>query len=144
MLAQAAEQLGVDLRVLVLTRRAADVLYDSLYPAHGFSMPRATMMMLQCRHLLAQLSQMDPRFLMCFPYETYQCLPWGRVARFLGVDVRAAVRERYRPNRLNALRNDRLLRESSARVQNMAARLQTCIDHIEGVADCSSSRKQCP
>mmetsp|Transcript_60804 Transcript_60804/g.101004 ORF Transcript_60804/g.101004 Transcript_60804/m.101004 type:complete len:390 (-) Transcript_60804:699-1868(-) len=89
-LAKAAETAQVDIRFVVLTRPAHEIIYRWTRDYLG-RLSRS------CSLLLGQLQRLHPTFYMCFPYNTGDRLNRAKVTAFLSRDIVPAMSSIWKP-----------------------------------------------
>lgn len=138
-MAKAAEKARADLRILVLTRPAIEIM-------HQFNTDRAEVYAASCQELTAQLKALDPRFHFCFPYHEYRNMRTNSTALHAATDFLSGrsdekhfanhfaetVKETYRP-RSNSYSNKLLDRVDKIVWQD----LEECIRELDVVARCN-------
>ncbi|KAJ8613383.1 hypothetical protein CTAYLR_002313 [Chrysophaeum taylorii] len=89
-LARAIEEAGFDLRILLLTRPALQIV-------NKFNRERVAVLRRNCVQLKAQILSLAPEFWACAPYHYYSSEPHiERLSAFIGLNVSHAVHMTYR------------------------------------------------
>jgi len=147
LLAELAEDEGVDFRILVLHRPAAAVLRSTTIHRHfGSWNTEAVVLEHNAQTLLAQLQSLDPAFVLCTEYDRLPEFPEGLEA-FLGSGgLRRLLAEQLRRLPLRdqvaaAFRKSSRHNVSLSRGQEAGARfLQLAVDEVHRVARCGVAR----
>ena len=126
-LARASNAAQVDLRLLVLTREAVEIIY-------WFNERRVDALVDACTRMVAQLELLDPRFYACFDYNRYgDPAERERLSRFLGTSaVAKALGTAYQPTNHSATAHAQLRAADSA-TQGRFRTLHLCTRRLAGL-----------
>uniref|UniRef100_A0A7S0NZJ8 Uncharacterized protein n=1 Tax=Calcidiscus leptoporus TaxID=127549 RepID=A0A7S0NZJ8_9EUKA len=133
--AAAAEAAKVDLRFVVTTRPALEVLRDDLSENSGFTLRRALLMQSQCRLLLEQLRRLDRRFYVCMAYSAPH-MAVADVRNHTGLEITPALATRYHTapkskGKLTLMLWQQQLANDNRDFVSAVFRLQSCIHEID-------------
>lgn len=123
-LARVAEKADVDLRLLVMTRQAVQIV-------NSFHRHRVAMLYQHCVQLKAQLLKLDPRFFYCAPYHfSGSPVHVDAVSKFIGVNVSSALAINFHRSRRDD--TEKLL-SSDCATQILFSKLDMCSRRLDAI-----------